>query len=219
MLRLLLTFTFTFALPALAQEPPADPFAKWAKEIAGIEMRLKDAPPAEGSVFFAGSSSIRLWDLKKSFPDLPVVNVGFGGSVIRDTTHFADKILLPYGPKAIVFYAGDNDIGAKRTPEQVRDDFREFVTVVRARLPKTPILFVAIKPSIKRWSLYEQQTKANAYVKEECGKGENLKYVDVVGPMLGQDGMPRPDIFKADNLHMNDKGYEIWTKILAPMLK
>jgi len=210
---------FAFAVPALGQEPPVDPFAKWDKEISAIEARLKAKPPEKGSIFFAGSSSIKLWDLKKSFPDLPVVNVGFGGSIIRDTTHFAGKILLPYEPKAIVFYAGDNDLGAKRTPEQVREDFREFVKVIRGKLPKAEILFVAVKPSPKRWAIYDQQQKANAMVKEDCEKGENLKYVGVVGPMLGKEGMPLPDIFKADNLHMNDKGYEIWTAILKPMLK
>jgi lysophospholipase L1-like esterase len=219
MVRLLLAFAFAFALPAVAQEPPADPFAKWTKEIDAIEKRLKEKPPEKGGVFFAGSSSIRLWDLKKSFPDLPVVNVGFGGSIIRDTTHFADRILLPYEPKTIVFYAGDNDLGAKRSPEQVRDDFREFVKTVRAKLPKTAILFVAVKPSPKRWAIYDQQQKANALVKAECEAGENLKYVDVVGPMLGKDGMPMADIFKDDNLHMNEKGYAIWTSILMPLLK
>ena len=216
MFRLLTLFAFT--VPALAQEPAADPFAKWEKEITAIEKRLKDMPPEKGSIFFAGSSSIKLWDVKKSFPDLPVVNVGFGGSVVRDSTHFVERIILPFEPKTIVFYAGDNDIASKRTPEQVRDDVRAFEKAVHAKLPKTTILFVAIKPSIKRWAMYEAQQKANALVKEDC-KGETLKYVDVVGPMLGKDGMPLPDIFKPDNLHMNDKGYEIWAGILKPLLK
>lgn len=217
MLRLIALFAFT--LPALAQEPTADPFAKWEKEIAAIEKRLKEKPPEKGSIFFAGSSSIKLWDVKKSFPDLPVVNVGFGGSQVRDTTHFVERILLPFEPKTIVFYAGDNDIAAKRTPEQVRDDFRAFEKAVHAKLPKTAILFVAVKPSISRWKMYDLQVKANAMVKEDCNKGEALKYVDVVAPMLGKDGMPLPDIFKPDNLHMNDKGYEIWTRVLKPLLK
>jgi lysophospholipase L1-like esterase len=217
MLRLLALFAFT--VPALAQEPPADPFAKWDKEIAALEKKLKDKPPEKGSIFFAGSSSIKFWDVKKSFPDLPVVNVGFGGSVIRDTTHFAEKILIPFEPKTIVFFAGDNDLAAKRTPEQVRDDFRDFTKVVHAKLPKTAIFFISVKPSPSRWKLYDQQQKANELVKADCAKDETLKYVDVVGAMLGKDGMPLPDIFKPDNLHMNDKGYEIWAGILKPLLR
>ena len=103
---------------ASAQQP--DPFEKWEKEIAGIEKRLTDAPPKKGGTLFAGSSSIRLWKLQEPFPG--AINVGFGGSVIRDSTHFAGRIILPHEPARIFFYAGDNDVASKRTPEQVRDD-------------------------------------------------------------------------------------------------
>ena len=105
---------------------------------------------------FAGSSSVRLWDLKKSFPDLNAVNLGFGGSQIPDSTHFAPRLLFPLEPKAVVFYAGDNDLAAGRTPTQVRDDFRAFVKAVHGRLPKARVLFVAVKPSIKRWELFDE---------------------------------------------------------------
>src|SRR4051812_42777629 len=141
------------AVLVLAQ-PPADRFARWEPEIAAIEKRLKESPPPKGAVAFAGSSSIRLWDLKKSFPGRAVVNVGFGGSEVRDTTHFAGRILVPVEPKAVVFYAGDNDLANGRSPEQVRDDFRDFVALVREKLPKTKVYFVPVKPSLKRWALY-----------------------------------------------------------------
>jgi hypothetical protein len=154
------------ALLALALAQPADRAAKWEKEIAAIEARLKASPPAPGGVLFAGSSSIRLWDLKKSFPDWPAVNVGFGGSWIPDATHFAPRIVLPHKPRAIVFYAGDNDLAAGRSPEQVRDDFKAFAAAVHTDLPKTRVLFVAVKPSVARWKLFATQTKANRLVKE-----------------------------------------------------
>ncbi len=188
-----------------------EPVSKWEKEIAGIEKRWKDAPPKPGGVVFAGSSSIRLWDLKKSFPDRGTANAGFGGSEIRDSTAFAARILLPHEPSAIVFYAGDNDIANKRTPQQVADDFAEFTKAIHAKLPKCRILFVAIKPSPSRWAMYENQTKANALVRTAMQKEERLAYVDVVAPMLGKDGEPIPELFQKDRLHLNAKGYELWT--------
>src|SRR6476659_6230466 len=111
-------------LPLVLLQPPADPkdaarFTKWEKDVAAIEKRLQDAPPKPGGVVFAGSSSIRLWDLKKSFPEKEYVNVGFGGSEVRDSTHFAPRLITSYKPKAVVFYAGDNDIASGRKPEQV----------------------------------------------------------------------------------------------------
>jgi lysophospholipase L1-like esterase len=217
----MLTLLFVAATQPPVAPPPrvADPFAKWEKNILAIEKRLKDNPPKPGGVFFAGSSSIVQWDLKKWFPDANYVNVGFGGSVINDSTHFAPRILAPHKPGAIVFYAGDNDIAQNRKPEQVLDDFRAFVAAVRKDNPSCRVLFVAVKPSIARWKRFDAQKQANALVREFCEKGERLAYVDVVPVMLGPDGMPRAELFVKDGLHLSPKGYELWTAAVTKALK
>ena len=202
---------------AFAQKEPANPFEKWEKEIAGIEKRLTDAPPKKGGVLFAGSSSIRLWKLAEPFP--AATNAGFGGSVVRDSTHFAPRIVLPHEPATVVFYAGDNDIANNRKPEQVRDDFQAFAKLTHEKLPKTKILWLAIKPSLKRWEMYDKQKSANALVKELCGQDDRLVYVDTVTPMLGTDGKPTPDLFVKDGLHLSDKGYALWNELLKKCLK
>jgi lysophospholipase L1-like esterase len=198
----------TFLFLSLAQ-PPADPFAKWEKEVTAIEKRHKDAPPKKGSFVFAGSSTIRLWDVKKSFPDWDVANCGFGGNQVRDNTHFAARLIFPLEPKAVFFYAGDNDINAKRTPVQVRDDFFEFAKGVHGKLPTCTIYFLSIKPSVARWAQYETQSKANALVKEVAAKDEGIRYVDISPPLLGADGKPKPELFQKDGLHLSEKGYEL----------
>jgi lysophospholipase L1-like esterase len=205
--------------PPVAPPPRVvDPFAKWEKGIAAIEKRLKDAPPKPGAVFFAGSSSIVQWDLKKGFPDKGYVNVGFGGSVINDSTHFAPRILTPHKPGTVVFYAGDNDIAQNRKPQQVLDDFKAFVAAVRKGNPSCRVLFVAVKPSLARWKKFDEQTRANALVRGFCEKGERLAFVDVVPLMLGPDGTPVPELFVKDGLHLSPKGYEIWTEAVGRAL-
>jgi GDSL-like Lipase/Acylhydrolase family len=196
--------------PAPAQ-PAYEPerAKKWEKEIAAIEKRQAESPPEKGGIVFAGSSTVRLWDVAKAFPDWKVTNSGFGGSEIRDVAHFADRIILKPEPRAIVFYAGDNDINSRRTPEQVLADFQAFAEVVHKRLPKTRIYFIPIKPSIARWKLFEEQTKANEIVKAFCAKDERLGYIDIVPAMLGKDGKPVPELFVTDGLHLSPKGYEI----------
>ena len=110
---------------------------RWEKEIAAIEKRQLTANPPKGGIVFAGSSTIRLWNLDKSFPEWKPINSGFGGSEIRDSTQFAERIITKHEPRAIVMYAGDNDINSRRTPEQVAEDFRAFVAVVSSpRWPK-----------------------------------------------------------------------------------
>src|SRR5687768_5916552 len=151
--------------PVPLQTPASAPVDKWAKEMAAFEEQdRKD--PAVGGVVFVGSSSIRLWDLKKSFPDVPALNRGFGGSVIPDSVARVDLLVIRHKPQIVVFYAGDNDIAAGRTPQQVFDDYKAFVSKVHAALPATRIAFIAIKPSIQRWALVDKVRAANALVRE-----------------------------------------------------
>jgi lysophospholipase L1-like esterase len=212
-----LALTLCLAHPGPGQDP--DRFARWEKEVAAIEKRLKDDPPKAGAVFFAGSSSVRLWDLKKSFPGEPHVNVGFGGSVIADSAHFAPRLITPHRPKAVVLYAGDNDIAAGRTPEQVLADFKAFCAAVWEDVPGCRVLFVSIKPSVLRWKQFETQTKANALVRDFCKTDDRLRFVDIVPLMLGPDGMPRPELFVKDGLHLSPAGYEVWTAAVKAALK
>jgi len=219
MLPLLLVVAFQAPADTAQTPKAATQFDKWEKNILALEKRLTANPPKPGGVFFVGSSSIVLWDLKKSFPDSGYVNVGFGGSVIADSTHFAPRIITPFRPATIVFYAGDNDIGGGRKPEQIADDFKAFVKVARTDNPDCKILHIPVKPSISRWKKFETQKEANALVKAYCEKGTGLVYVDVVPAMLGSDGMPIPELFQKDGLHMTAKGYEIWTAAVNKALK
>lgn len=215
------TFFLLLAPPVEVAPPPrpVDPFARWHKDIAAIEKRLTANPPKPGAVFFVGSSSIVGWNVAKSFPNAGHVNVGFGGSVIPDSTHFAPRILAPHKPGTVVFYAGDNDVGRGHKPQQVADDFKAFVTAARAGNPNCRVLFIAIKPSLARWKLFEAQKKANALVREYCESEKGLVFVDVVPLMLGSDGKPNPDLFQKDGLHMTAKGYELWTAAVEKALK
>jgi len=190
---------------------------KWAKEMAAFEEQDKK-DPAMGGIVFVGSSSIRLWDLEKSFPEMPVLNRGFGGSEIPDSVAHADLLVIRHKPRTVIFYAGDNDIANGRSPQQVFDDYKAFVAKVRAALPETRIAFIAIKPSIQRWALIDKIRAANALVRTFAETDDKLGYIDVDGPMLGWDEKPRKELFVADGLHMTPKGYEIWTTLVRPFL-
>jgi len=205
----------------IAQEktpPKVDPFARWEPAITAFEKRDAVTMPPKNGILFVGSSSIVGWKLDRFFPDLLVINRGFGGSQIADSVHFAERIITNYEPRIIVFYAGDNDIAAKRTPEQCRDAFRELVKIVHAKLPKTQIIFLSIKASPSRWKMVEAQKQANTMIADDCARDERLKFLDLVTPLLGKDGMPRMELFKPDGLHLNDDGYQIWTEKLVPLL-
>lgn len=206
-------------LPALALAQEAEnPHARWEKTIADFEAQDREHPVAPGGILFLGSSSIRMWDLEKSFPDLPVLNRGFGGSQIADSLFYCERVVLPYKPATIVFYAGDNDIAQKKTVETVVGDFKAFAANVWEQLPETRILFIGIKPSTARWNLYPEMKKVNEAIGQWAQSEPRLVLVDVEAAMLGEDGLPRPELLQKDGLHMTEEGYAAWTALVTPLL-
>ena len=207
------------AAPA-AGSPAAGDSTRWEADIAAFERADSGVRHAPGAVVFVGSSSIRMWDtLAADFPDVPTINRGFGGSRVRDSTWYADRIVTNYRPGAVVFYAGDNDLVEGRSPRQVRDDFVDFVAAVRRRVPDARIGFIAIKPSPSRQALLPQMRQANELVRAYAQATPGVDYLDVFTPMLDADGHPRRELFLADMLHMNRLGYEIWIDVVGPWLR
>ena len=198
-----------------AQTPPAD---KWEKEIAAFETQDQKSAPPKDAVLFVGSSSIRLWNLKESFPDLATINRGFGGSQMSDAARHSRRLINVSKPRLIVLYEGDNDLAAKKTPEQVAADFDELLKTVRTDLPTTPLVVIGTKPSPKRWAIIDQQRQLNRLLAERCTKDGHATFLDVEKPMLGDDGRPKAVLFRDDNLHLNAEGYKLWNSLLTPLL-
>ena len=207
------------AWPTVANREMRPP-QSWEDDIKKFEAADKITPPPQNGIVFIGSSSIVRWDLKKYFPELgpKAINRGFGGTVAADATYYADRIVVPYKPAIVVYYSGDNDVETPTTSEQIAAEFVKFEQKVHKALPNTKIIFMSIKPSLRRWAFQDKMTKANAMVKSHVGMGRNMTYLDVVAPMIGADGKPKPELFVQDGLHMTPAGYDIWTAALKPLL-
>jgi lysophospholipase L1-like esterase len=205
-------------------EPPANSIArqnsaKWEPEIAAFEASDRTNPPPKGCIVFVGSSSIRLWSsLKSDFPGLPVINRGFGGSELADSVKFADRIILNYEPREVVVYAGGNDLANGKPPEIVFGDFVALFSKIHENLPATRVVFIATAPNPNRWALVEKMKQFNSLAQRYCEE-HNVTFVDVFSLMIGANGLPLPDIYRDDRLHMNPKGYAIWQKALTPFVK
>ncbi|HVS62270.1 MAG TPA: exo-alpha-sialidase [Thermoanaerobaculia bacterium] len=191
---------------------------RWAAAMAEFERQDAEHPPEPGGILFLGSSSIRFWDLERWLPDHGATNRGFGGSQIADSIRHFDTLVTPHRPAHLVFYAGDNDVAAGKSAEQVSADFATFLTRLWRELPETRVHFIAIKPSIARWSMIDEMRAVNRAVEEMAEREPRLGYVDVDEPMIGRDGEPRRELFVADGLHLSDAGYRLWTSLVAPRL-
>jgi len=204
------------AATALAQTQPH----AFENEIRAFEASDKTNPPPKNAILFIGSSSIRMWKtLAQDFPEYRVINRGFGGSQISNSIHFAERIVLPYEPRVIVFYAGGNDLNAGKSAETVFNDFKIFVGKVRAQLPTTKVVYISVAPNPARWAQMDRIREANRLIRDYTMTQAGLSFIDVHPHMLGEDGQPKPDIYLDDKLHMNAKGYVIWKRVVGEHLK
>jgi lysophospholipase L1-like esterase len=192
---------------------------RFEAEILAFEAMDKTNPPPRDAILFTGSSSIRFWiTMAQDFKGHKVINRGFGGSQIFDLVNYADRIVIPYQPRQIVFFAGSNDLDAGKTPKQVCDDFKAFVQKVRGALPKVEIDFISITTSPLRWREVEKVKEANGLISSWIKQQNRLTFINVFPATLGEDGKPKAEFFRADRLHMNAKGYAIWTSMIGPYL-
>jgi lysophospholipase L1-like esterase len=201
----------------MAEAGPRDGF--WERGLRVFAVEDKKAELITGGVVFLGSSSIRLWPTHDFFPDLVAVNRGISGSHLADARLYVDKTVFPYRPKLIVFYAGENDISSGSRPEHVLTEFQNFVQRVHEELTESKIAFISIKPSPIRRAIWSRMREANVLVELFCTSDERLRYVDVANHMLDREGNPRPELFREDGLHMNNFGYQLWTRILSPIVE
>ena len=209
-----LVYSFTGTGQAITSARPL-----FEDEIRRFEQQDVANPPEPGGIVFVGSSSIRLWStLRQDFPGHSVINRGFGGSQVSDSVQYVDRIVTNYRPRLVVFFAGTNDLASGKPAEVVLEDFRAFAGRVHAKLPKTRIIYLSITPAPARWANVGEVRQANRLIKEYTMKRPFMFFVDMYDEFVTITGDPRPELFVEDQLHLNSKGYEVWTLRLRPIL-
>ena len=208
---------FLFATTVQAQ----DTLAPFWKEIKAFKQQDSTQFPASNQILLIGSSSFTLWkDVQTYFPNYPILNRAFGGSTLVDLIRYRYDVIYPYQPKQILIYCGENDFASSDTVtvDMMVERFQTFFKLIRAKYKTVPIVYVSMKPSPSRLQRLPKYVEGNKRIKNWLATKPKTTFVNVYDAMLTKDGVPMPDIFKEDNLHMNAKGYAIWKKILKPVL-
>jgi lysophospholipase L1-like esterase len=171
-------------------------------------------------ILFTGSSSIRFWkNLKSDFPTINTLNNGFGGSEMTDLLYYADQLIIKYNPKEIFIYEGDNDLNSGKDVSEILHTANQLVTIIRERLPKNvKVFFISAKPSIARWALKEKYLDYNKQLEAWTKTEKRVYFVDVWALLVDAQGEVWKDIFIADGLHLNEKGYKIWADAIKKFL-
>lgn len=205
-------------IPSVSWCAEPDPAEKWKSEIEKMAAATKESAPAKGGIMFVGSSSIRLWNASKWFPERAIINHGFGGSQTSDVNYWFDQLVTPWQPQHIVFYCGDNDIAKNKSPETVLQDFKTFLGKVRQNSPGATVYYLPIKPSVKRWEMWDTMSQVNTAIQQLAAESTDLNYLDTATPLLNSEGLPDPIYFQKDGLHLTDKGYELWSAVVEKAL-
>jgi len=204
------------SLGAQVADPDPQRFAEDFEEFAAWD--AKNYVPEDGIVM-VGSSSIVRWNSAEAFPDLPIINRGFGGSQASDAIPWVEEAVLKYDPAIVVYYEGDNDTEAGKGAEQIFEDIRTFTEAVLAADPTTQVVLLSVKPSPRRWQWWSVMQDTNAMIRRYADTLPTVHYVDVGTPMLGADGQPMTHLYVEDRLHMTPAGYEVWNRVLGPVLR
>ena len=205
------------AASALAQYPPAERFQSAVDAFLAAEASV---PTPRGAIVAVGSSSIRGWHdrIAEDLAPLTIIRRGFGGSTMADARHYVAELVLRHEPRAVVLYEGDNDVALGATPEQIIEHYDAFVAAIHDQQPAVRIYALAVKPSTARWALWKTMAATNALLAARAEEDPRLAFIDVATPMLNDEGVPRSDIFVADELHMNSAGYDLWRDAVRPVL-
>ena len=217
-LLIIVAYFFSFCINKVNAQSVNAPFYN---DIQNFKKQDSINPPPQHAVLFVGSSSFTKWtDVQNYFPNVKIINRGFGGSILPDVIHYANDIIFPYHPKQVVIYCGDNDLAASDTitADMVFARAKQLFQIIRNKLPDANIAYVSIKPSPSRTRLLAKDEAANNAIKNYLATQKNTNFIDVYHAMLAGNGQPIPGIFLSDSLHMNAKGYQIWQKIINPVL-
>lgn len=193
---------------------------RFDQEVESISHKIDSIGWSKGEVVFTGSSSVRMWkNLQEQFPDVPIINTGFGGSTALDLSDQLFPLVLRLEPSKVFIYEGDNDINGGKTAAEIMATLDDIVTRIQKQLPNTTVNLISAKPSPSRWELKNSYLVLNDLMRQYCTTHDNVNFVNVWDIMLDKSGVPRADIFIGDNLHMNEKGYDLWKEIFTPFLE
>jgi hypothetical protein len=193
----------------------------WEPDIQKFELLDKTETYSKDAVLFAGSSSIRLWTtLERDMAPYPVIQRGYGGAKLSDFAVYASRIFDPHPCRAIVIFVANDIAGTKedKSPDEVARLSRKVIEIIRVKHPDTPIFWIATTPTPSRWKVWPEIKKTNDMIKAVCEGQKSTYFITTASAFINDKGQPAGELFRDDSLHLNDKGYTVWTNIIKQEL-
>lgn len=194
----------------------------WEPDIRKFEHADSVESYAPDAVLFAGSSSIRLWStLQEDMMPFQVIQRGYGGAKLDDFNYYARRIIYPHTFSAIVLFIANDITGNEddKRPEEVAALFGALLKTIREKYPDVPVCWISTTPTALRWEVWPEIRQAGELIRNYCEQDAHAYYIAAADAFLNSDGMPRADLFQPDRLHLNERGYALWTGIIKSELE
>jgi lysophospholipase L1-like esterase len=229
------------AAPAIPDASAAIPKTGNARFFEMHEQFLARGKSGPIGVLFLGDSITEAWRRpthiwEHYFGKYQPANFGIGGD---QTQHVIWRIengeLDGITPKAVVLMIGTNNSG-QHTGEQIAAAVTKIVGMIRAKIPGTKVLLLAIFPRDARRTndgliteaaitdtakRVAANDRANALL-AKLDDGANVRFLNINAIFLGKDGRI-PWTIMPDQLHLSNAGYQMWAeaieKPLAELMK
>jgi lysophospholipase L1-like esterase len=149
-----------------------------------------------------------------------MIQRGYGGAKLSDFAVYAPRIFNFHKCKAIVLFVANDITGSNqdKTPEEVASLFRNVLKTIRKDHPSVPVFWIEITPTVSRWKVWPEIQKTNNLIKTICGKRKNTYFINTASAFLNENGLPKDELFRADQLHLNEKGYAVWRELIRKEL-
>ena len=207
-----------------------DKYKRWVKnliiedlnfelEIQNLEKSIENQKDLIDPIVFYGSSTIRLWKgMKNDFKGLNVINLGFGGALIKDLSKNFSRLFRKIKPSVIVLYLGGNDLTLGYSAEKIVKKIRKFLELVFKNYPNIKIINMSIKPSFERINDIKKIEKINSLMTAESSRNKNLIQLNFYEKIINK-GVINQSLYLRDGLHFNDLGYKILVNEVGLALK
>ena len=215
-LGLLLFGQLGWATQEVGATPVSSKFANEVEKFATLPN------PEPGGILLVGSSIFKRWtNAVSDLAPLPVTNRAFGGSQTSHQLMFFDQVVPPCRAGLIVWYCGSNDIKGKKEPSSVLQRTEEWMGKVTQADQLTRVLLVSVirSPQKRRDGQLEAVDAVNRGYEEFSKKKNGVFYVDVNPALQTSEGESREELYVADGLHFNVKGYHQMTTLLKPAIE
>lgn len=164
---------------------------------------------------FLGDSIFDFYDLKKYFPNLPVVNSGIAGNITDDILNDLEKRVYVYNPSKVILLIGINDLLYEDHDDVIVDNIEKIVSEIKSKFPHCEIYIQSIYPMNEDWRVYvpsEEIIDINTQLEKYCSDN-NFSYLDFYSLLIDEDSK-FDRRYTNDGLHPNEEGYRVITDYL-----